>query len=556
MEEAQGLEDRQAAKRISGSWVFSMPLTLARFYKTHAFILPSSLIVLCVFTWFITYGTWRLFVPEDEQSSFADLFYDAQAISLLNGRLDVPPEAIGFEAFVYKGKYYGYFGIVPALLRLPVLGLFPGMEGRCNRVLMVIACAGTIWAIHLLIRLIRLLFQTSTEVSGYEKIIYSLFVLLGGLGSTHIFLASRSFVYHEAIIWGAVFALYFYYYYLLFLIYSQTKHLILAGIFSILTFHCRATFGAGAMVSLGCLVFLNLILGFCNWRLPPSMQRLQAIPRYFGFPPQTNKLLNSFIAVVFIGITVGCYFLINYAKFETINGMPLDRYIRFDYFDQPKNLKLIQGQMFHISNFRMCCFNLFSPTSIEFSEFFPWVYMAKDPVVYPESKLENWDDFSSLTAGMPALFLFSLLGLAAGFLDRSLGRKKKLRLPILGAFAGALLQLFFCSLAERYVHEFYPLIILAGVAGLEKIMTMRNWKLRSFSFAIILPFVAFSIYANWAFTLYYQRNNLVHQGYLNKWSGEKSIEFQKWCIEIDRYFLGNIGNHEIMILHPDLPIED
>lgn len=204
----------------------------------------------------------------------------------------------------------------------------------------------------------------------------------------------------------------------------------------------------------------------------------------------------------------------------------------------------------------MCFFNLLSPTVITFSESFPWTYMEKEPVVFPESKLENWDDFASLPAGMPALILLSFSGMVVVFLNLSIARKKKLRLPVLGALAGASLQLFFCSFAERYVHEFYPFLILTGIAGLEKIIRMRNKKLRSLAIVGILPLIIFSMYANCAFTLYFQRNKLVEQGYHNKWAGEKAIEFQKWSIAIDQFFLGETGNREIKILHHDLPIED
>jgi hypothetical protein len=43
------------------------------------------------------------------QAGFLESFYDAQAQSLLHGRIDVPPEAIATEAFMRNGKAYGYF---------------------------------------------------------------------------------------------------------------------------------------------------------------------------------------------------------------------------------------------------------------------------------------------------------------------------------------------------------------------------------------------------------------------------------------------------------------
>ena len=101
----------------------------------HAYLIPSFLISLTVCCWFVTWGDWKLF----EKESFTR-FYDAQARSILHGRLDVPPGAIGFEAFIRDGKTYGYFGIAPALLRIPLVLLFNDMDGRWSRSLMLLGC--------------------------------------------------------------------------------------------------------------------------------------------------------------------------------------------------------------------------------------------------------------------------------------------------------------------------------------------------------------------------------------------------------------------------------
>jgi hypothetical protein len=57
-----------------------------------------------VWIWFVTWGDWKLFEPED----FCG-FCDALARSIIHGHLDVPRTAIGIEAFTFEGKTYGYF---------------------------------------------------------------------------------------------------------------------------------------------------------------------------------------------------------------------------------------------------------------------------------------------------------------------------------------------------------------------------------------------------------------------------------------------------------------
>ena len=48
--------------------------------------------------------------------------FNSQLRALLDGRMDIDPRVIGMEGFVRDGKTYTYFGILPALLRLPLAG--------------------------------------------------------------------------------------------------------------------------------------------------------------------------------------------------------------------------------------------------------------------------------------------------------------------------------------------------------------------------------------------------------------------------------------------------
>ncbi|HKB90602.1 MAG TPA: hypothetical protein VKC60_08820, partial [Opitutaceae bacterium] len=65
--------------------------------------------------WLCTDGTWNLFSEQE----FGNIF-DYLAVSVIHGRLDLPPTVIGTEAFVVHGKFYGYWAPFPALLRIPL----------------------------------------------------------------------------------------------------------------------------------------------------------------------------------------------------------------------------------------------------------------------------------------------------------------------------------------------------------------------------------------------------------------------------------------------------
>src|SRR5438309_1739798 len=169
-------------------------------WRDHAYILPSLLISLVVCAWFVTWGDWKLFEPEQ----FCG-FYDAQTLSMIDGRLDVPPAAIGCEAFVFQGKTYGYFGIAPALLRLPLVIASDGMDGLWSRLMMMAAATINLICAYQILRTVR----GQQRVTARTKLLHSLFIICAGIGSTNVFLVARSFTYHEAIMWAGTFALLF-----------------------------------------------------------------------------------------------------------------------------------------------------------------------------------------------------------------------------------------------------------------------------------------------------------------------------------------------------------
>ena len=224
------------ARPIVAYWSFGQA------WRRHAYILPSFLLSLVVCGWFVTWGDWKFF----ERESFCS-FYDAQALSMIDGHLDVPPQAIAFEAYIFQGKTYGYFGIAPALLRIPLLITFNHLDGLWSRALMMLACAINLICVYRILWLIRGDFPMNTRS---QRALDSLFILCAALGSTNVFIVARSFTFHEAIIWGSTFALLFAWTFLKYLRTPSLRLLTLAGAFAFMSFHSRATAGAGALLAM------------------------------------------------------------------------------------------------------------------------------------------------------------------------------------------------------------------------------------------------------------------------------------------------------------------
>lgn len=512
------------------------------FAREHLHFLLPFVIVLLVSYWFLTFGTWRLFEREGDSSSFAERFYDAQAVSLLHGRFDVPPEAIGFEAFIHEGKHYGYFGLGPALLRVPLFALFPSLEGRLNRVIILLACAINLIVTYQLLRRIRLLYRFNGSPSALEKMINGLYVLLVGLGSTSLFLVSRSFVYHEAIMLGATFALLFFLSFINYSINGRLRTLLFACGCAFLCFMSRASIGIGPLLVLTLFVLASLPpMTWLAVRIPlfaavldkVGLKDVALAPRAIG---------HVCLAGVSVALIVGFSLGVNYAKFGTISSLPLSQYVAFQYFDGLNVYERIEGKAFHVVNVRAGLYNYFWPGKIEFANNFPWIYLMTDVTSFPEAKL-GWEDWwSSFSASMPALLALALFGLYMVFAAFSKTHKKLLRLPLLGALVAGAAIIVHVSYAERYLHDCYPLLVVAGAAGLQAVLLVRSASVRRLICASLIPLTFYSVCIHAAFALVYQRDITVACGFSNQWSAEKAEEFHQWRAYINDYISGSASD--------------
>src|SRR4029450_646893 len=119
-------------------------------------LLPSA--------WVLTAGHGNLL-----QHQFFDDFFDLQARSMLHGRLDVPADRVGFEGFVTGGKTYVYFGVVPSLLRMPVLVLTDNADGQLTTLSMLAAAVVLAVAAFRLACVIRGMVRGSVPVGPVEQ---------------------------------------------------------------------------------------------------------------------------------------------------------------------------------------------------------------------------------------------------------------------------------------------------------------------------------------------------------------------------------------------------
>ena len=468
---------------------------------------PIALAIsLLVCAWFVTWGDWKFF-EHDALSSF----YDAQALSIMTGHLDVPRQAIGFEAYLFQGKAYGYFGIGPALLRIPLLICFPDLDGLWARSMMMIACSlGLICAYRILI----LTRGNWVQPGKSQRLLEALFLLSAALGSTNLFIIGRSYVFHEAIIWGSAFALLFAWTLLKYFESPSRSLLILCGLFAFLSFHCRATAGTGALLGL-CLMTAILI-----WR---TLGNRDFMASFLGFRPVANPLSHTLIAAGCISVTLLVYVGVNYAKFHTVGSMPL-RY--YDLYAQtPARLEATGARQIHPENIPTTLATYLGLRGYRLDRQFPWFRLARKATIVGSPRIDVVEPFSTFPASMPALTLLALIG-AVVLVRGSNERIRRARLAATALLAGGGVVLMTVGITERYLHDFYPALIVCAAFGIREFGS-KTWLPAKTTLLAILTLA--SIAVNSSFAIVNQR--------LGPWGAppEKRAEFVRLQDSVDNW---------------------
>lgn len=474
----------------------------------HGCVLTTLLLTMAICAWFVTWGDWNLFDHED----FCG-FYDAQARSLIAGHLDVPPAAIGAESFTFQGRTYGYFGIGPALLRVPLVLLFKNMDGRWSRLMMLIACSLNLICAYRILTLIR---REQVANPRGHRLLHSLFILCAGIGSTNVFLVARSFTFHEAIMWGGTFALLFTCTILSYLARPSKTLLVLGSFFAFMSLHSRATVGVGP------LLVMTMVAGALIWRVFASPEALRSMLALAATPHARSHAIIASAAVVII---VASYLGLNYAKFHTFDGVPLKYY---DIFAQNAWFRQISGgRQLHLENIPTSLVSYLGFHGLWLAQF-PWIFPSREATFIGSPAIIFVDGYSTLPLSMPALLVLAGLGCLPLWRGGS-ETVRRLRLPAIALLLGGGIMLAALVLTERYLHDFYPALIVCGAVGLSRIEQEKYARAATVLIAVL---GAISIAINCSFALENQRLDTWNVGGV---PAAKKAEFKRFQRSI--YFL-------------------
>jgi len=462
------------------------PFQLGRVLAAHRWFIGAALVATVGYAWLVTLGSFQFVYPEIFGS-----FYDYQARSFLQGRLDVPEDAIQGEAFEANGKLYGYFGPAPALLRLPFVMGGVGFA-QLSRMFMLLYFVAGLIAAYLLLRDATKLVRDGHLAGVAEPAPFSTAILVAsvGWGSTIFFLGSRGLIFHEAILAGIAFALWSAWCALRYLQARAPRWALAALVCGVLSLHARPPTGLFALTLLGSVVVAILIRG---WN-----EESAVTGRWLILPPRFRQHFAIGLLCIAGQLTLNG---LAYLKFGTFDPAPL-RISR--PYQQPGRLDHIEGKSFHPANLPCNFYTYIVYLNLRLDPKFPWIYAGgrSPPREFPHAKIDLPDTTIALPYAMPSLFLLATLGSCAAFV---LAASSRWPLGVLWAALLPMTLALFAAVAtaQRYTGDFVPFLTAGAAFGLA-LVERASWRWRVALCPLVALLTAAAVAVTFALTVHYQ----------------------------------------------------
>ncbi|HEY3834792.1 MAG TPA: hypothetical protein VGO03_21040 [Acidimicrobiia bacterium] len=390
--------------------------------------------------------------------SFTTHFYTAQAQALIHGHWDMPRVSLEFEGFQHGSRWYMYYGPFPALLRLPLAHFAPGISDRMTQLAILFATALALVCAARILWGVRLLLRADRAVTKQERLWAAIFVFVIGAGSAMLFLASQAWVYHEAEAWGAALALASFDALLVWLRRPSRGALVAAAAFAWASVLSRGSVGFGPIAALG---LVAVVVAFPRLRSIAGVNVDVARSRAIGLA-----------VAAFVPLASYCY--VNNAKFGNPFVFPTASQSMSQINPGRKYfLAHSGGSYFSLKFVPSTLVQYFRPDALRLTTLLPFIDFPHSPHAIGGVVFDTLEPSSSIPSSMPFLFVLACIGLFAAFRpwrhrdgDHA-PTLSGLRVPLVGAAIGAVSVLPFGYIAQRYLSDFVPLLVLAGAAGLQ-----------------------------------------------------------------------------------------
>jgi hypothetical protein len=433
-------------------------------------VIPIMLASAVLFYALTTHGS---FSPlyEQAQGGFFGRFFFAQAQSLVHGHLNVDPAQLQSECWIRQGRCYGYFGLTPSLLRVPLLPILTAANRSLTPVYMTVALSLAVASA------LGIACCTLTQLRRTWLITFFFVAVAISLGPASVLLSvARPAVYEEAIAWSVAFALLSVYCFLRWWSTPGRGWTALLVLSLALSSNARPTTMPLA-VALGAGIAVRALLE------QGHLERVRTV------------LLGAVVAVVPVATCLGVYWL----KFHTlVPSRLLNPVVRESYMQHLVSLPSVR-----LAPTALLAY--LRPDALSLSSMFPFVQFRFGPWggvpflgVTPGTM--HIEPFSTLPDDMPfavALVIVSLAywmravsGPGAGVRATTMSL---LRAPftycLLGTAASAGVMLSDGAITNRYLADTFPLVVVALVLAARQ-LTPRVARLPRSGAVVVLSLVS------------------------------------------------------------------
>jgi hypothetical protein len=398
-------------------------------------------------------------------------FYDAQAEAWLDGTWQVSGGILGIERFESHGGTYMYQGPWPALLRVPVVALTDSFDGRLSLVSMLLGVVVATAAAARLHWQVRGLVRGTAPLARADLWLAGLATFVVGGGSALFYEASRPWVYHEAAVWGAAWSIVAIDAAVACVVRPSGRRWVWAAVATTLALTSRGSVGLAGAAALAIIAGGNLLTRLRERapRQDAGVGRALGWARSLSSAPQGGRLpvVAPAVAATF---PVAVYAAINWIKFRTLFSIPFWGQ-GFTILD-PKRQAFLEengGTLFGAKFAPTTFVHYLRPDALSFTRTFPFIDFPAKAKAIGGVQFDLIDYSSSVPTSMPALTVLAVLG-GVWMFRRRPGDPPgtsitALRGPTLGALAGAVTILPLGYIANRYLADALPVVLIAALVG-------------------------------------------------------------------------------------------
>ncbi len=356
-----------------------------------------------------------------------------------------PPSQLGIEGFLHNGHAFTYFGIFPSLFRAPFIFVFPSLFGRLTAPSLLLAWLLTGFLVSLLLWRVRILVRGSVQMAWSEAASCGVLVAAITGGSVLVYLAANPWVYDEDFAWGVALTLGCLFALLGVMERPTGWRVLSAGLFILASSLNRLSTGWACIIG-GLLVAAWFLLG----RGGPDNRR-------WWFPILAAAVIPLLAASA-----------VNIAKFGSPISLPLADQVWTQINAHRRHfLAVNSGKGFGLQFLPSTVTAYLQPGGVRFSNLFPFITLPGSPATaIGGAVLDETFPTGSVPATMPLLFVLGLWGAVTAFRPNSIGSVRLTRILFVTGAAATTGVLLWGYIADRYLADFMPLLVIASVVGI------------------------------------------------------------------------------------------